>query len=650
MRKINKALSLVLAAVMLVCILPIYAGAVSENDVIIDFSKTTTVSEYGPDDITPVGYELVKSKCPTYTWTIRKQTDDALGVSTYLSDSGMVLATAWPESTSQRLMFTISTNIPASGYYGVEMLGSCFIKGAVYSVYVGGKYAGDYNCYDETASSFTTGESKKLNTIYLEAGSNEISFKCIKLIYNQPKNGGVTYSAWLGVNKITLSYLGTDVGALDRVEAVTAIPDSMAVGDEFVGEAAAYDANNGVRYFADYAEDGTADTADAVSVKSSNPSVIEVSDVKTGGMNESDKISYKLTAKKGGNADITISATVDGTEKDFVKTITVSSEKEELPENVSLLVSAEGAGSETVDFGGYNTSQVYGNIAFGSRIELTAPELDGYKFRYWRVNGIFVNATGNSYSFDIFSNTRITAVYEKTAAENANVFVEFLNGNGAFVDKKEVAKGTLFSDIEKPASEPTLTGFKFIGWTLSGIDGSAVSDDTAVNTNSVAVAEYGEDNSVSELVSIDGETASAYGYSEAVNASRTGTTYWTRGGKTVAYGENYTYYAWNGTSEIVSHTDSVEKVPVIVLDDTPLNGARMIEYDVPDGYTKLEAGILFGSNDSTITSFSSKAVLKNTLAHGQFTAQPYDSSDAGRARGYLIYKDSSGATHIIYSE
>ena len=78
----------------------------------------------------------------------------------------------------------------------------------------------------------------------------------------------------------------------------------------------------------------------------------------------------------------------------------------------------------------------------------------------------------------------------------------------------------------------------------------------------------------------------------------------------------------------------------------------MIEYEVPEGYTKLEAGIVFNNLGNpaspTITSFTSKATAKSALSRGQFTAMGEENDNV--VRGYLIYKDNSGNTYVIYAD
>ena len=291
-------------------------------------------------------------------------------------------------------------------------------------------------------------------------------------------------------------------------------------------------------------------------------------------------------------------------------------------------------GDNKVAFGTYSAIN---SLSIGDTVSVSAPEVSGYSFKYWRTNSGYAAGT-KDYSFKIYGNTALFAVYEKDDAGSDNVTVEFLNGNGTFVDRQSVAKGTLFSEMTKPSV--SLTGFNFLNWALaSGTD--------AIDSNTTAVAQY-EASGANESISINGASGT-YGYDEKITETDGTAKYWTRDGKVVAYGTDYEFHAWSGSSEIVSHSDEIEIKPVVVLDDDTINGAYMIEYDVPAGYTKLEVGIVFGSG-ATVGSYQSKAVSKSaqSVRHGQFTASPKTDGDA--ATGYIIFENSLGEIKVAYSD
>ena len=82
-----------------------------------------------------------------------------------------------------------------------------------------------------------------------------------------------------------------------------------------------------------------------------------------------------------------------------------------------------------------------------------------------------------------------------------------------------------------------------------------------------------------------------------------------------------------------------------------LSISYMIEYFVPAGYEKVEAGILYGLSGTTptVSSAYSKAVSSRTDKHGSLTAAPSGDSEAV-VRGYLIYENASGEKRVIYTD
>ncbi|MBQ2741478.1 MAG: hypothetical protein IJF32_01595, partial [Oscillospiraceae bacterium] len=108
-------------------------------------------------------------------------------------------------------------------------------------------------------------------------------------------------------------------------------------------------------------------------------------------------------------------------------------------------------------------------------------------------------------------------------------------------------------------------------------------------------------------------------------------------------------------AEISFETADADVLPVIVLDKHSTEDMYMIEYDIPEGFTKIETGILFGdSTHNTVSGcyYKAKSVNKEENAtHGQFTAMKNDSGtyDQNVVRGYLIYTDGT-FTNVVYAE
>lgn len=356
--------------------------------------------------------------------------------------------------------------------------------------------------------------------------------------------------------------------------------------------------------------------------KSETPSVASVDDA------------GNVKAISAGEAVISVSASYEGAALAKKVFITVTSNEPELPSNVLFSAAVDGG---LADIEGYENNYV-ASFAVGSAVTVSAPEIDGFEFKYWKTNSGYVSDSAE-YSFNIYTNTWLYAVYAPIVSnESSQVSVDFFNGNGNFLKNIKADKGLTFAEVAKPSA--SLTGYVFSKWSID--------DSTVLDNNVTAVALFEDTGNTSEKLTVNGAESNAV-YGEKVSVSDDDTTYWTRDGKIVSYAKNYTFYAWGGASVIEKHTDAVEAKPVVVLDDDKVDGAYMIEYDVPAGYTKVEAGIVFGNTSSIeVNSCLSKAVSRRNDSHGQFTASPNGSETV--ARGYIIYKNSAGEYKIVYSD
>ncbi|MBE6912399.1 MAG: hypothetical protein E7473_07730 [Ruminococcaceae bacterium] len=329
-----------------------------------------------------------------------------------------------------------------------------------------------------------------------------------------------------------------------------------------------------------------------------------------------------VTGISEGTANITATATVGGATVTDTVEITVT--EASAPKTITL------AYSNNVD----NEIIVKGrNYVRGDEVTLTADEISGYTFRHWvrgtAESGDWVSADAE-YTFTLATNTYLTAVY---TANSEDKIVEFFNGNGEYLSEAAVLDGK----VTLPETNPTLTGFAFIRW-LIGKDTELTSDTILTDDITRAVAEFGSDGTSYTV------GATSYGYDDEVTNTSETATAWFRDGVQVGYGTSYTYYVWANVGEITSG-EGTQK-PLVVLDATAKNGARMIEYDA-GGKEIIEVGILFGDSTSiTVDSCEYKATSQKKLSHGQFTAKP--NGDETVARGYLIYNDN-GTYKVVYS-
>jgi len=347
-----------------------------------------------------------------------------------------------------------------------------------------------------------------------------------------------------------------------------------------------------------------------------------------------------------GAGTATITATCADAIINNVLTTEVTVEKaqigEELDSTVQVYIDALGGGFVTK-----STDETIDNVEVGTLVEVEAIAGTGYVFSHWQDSEEKYVSDSPKYSFRPYVNTSVIAVFDKTTvADGDTKTVYFYNGNGEYMTKET----TTGSSIEMPANA-TLTGYIFDKWTVDGVN--AFDGNNIVKAITRVVAKYQENGKTYEGLKINNNDTVVYDTAKTFNDNNA--THWKRNGKTVAYGKEYKHYMWDAAT-IEAGTGTIEEIPVILLDEHSVEeDFYMIEYDLPEGYTKLEAGILFGDDThKTVDSCYYKAKSANkpeTAEHGQFTAKP--STDTTKTwnivRGYLVYSDGV-SNRVIYAD
>ncbi len=342
-----------------------------------------------------------------------------------------------------------------------------------------------------------------------------------------------------------------------------------------------------------------------------------------------------ITALAKGNTEVTVSAILGGLEK--TAKVSVSVEKKAPGEAIEDTTVKFGA---FADEGGTVTDEnEVKNVEIGESVTVEATPDEGYEFAYWR------NASGKHLSssaketFTVNTNTSVIAVFDKVevSEEDTTVPVYLYNENGAFIEKRDAEKGSKFSDAVGEF-KPTLTGFNFDKWSISG--------DTVVNSILRAVALYTADTTkytvkVGENVVANG----AYGDKVTVTGSDNFKA-WKLEDNIVSYDKEYSFYIWGDITLTEVTEGETEVVPTVAINNIGDN--YFIAYNVPAGYTLIEAGIVFADTGTPeVGSFYSKAVAKKGT--GQFTAKKGDGKETA-ARGYVMFRDTDGSLRVIYSK
>ncbi len=286
----------------------------------VDFSLTTTANH--PIDgkthwevtSTP-GYEIVEAESCLSSW--RKYTTwpdgkDRLHIAT--SGGGVF----WPEEDRPEKKVTITVDFPVAGWYSTYLTGGQNYAGGWYSVFGNGAYLGDYSFYQPTeqaTSDWRAGPEKRLNTAYYEAGKNKITF-CLR--------GTVYVTPYLLLQ--SLSFVPESVEpTTSHIESTPEVPTELVVGEMYNLEAVAK-MTDGSDYNIGVNADGSMDTENYLTVSSDKTDIIEVSEVKGYEPGSSGKLTYKITAKNTGFANLTLSANVRGNTVEKVVPIEVTNE------------------------------------------------------------------------------------------------------------------------------------------------------------------------------------------------------------------------------------------------------------------------------------------------------------------------------------
>lgn len=556
----------------------------------------------------------------------------------------------WPASKSRSLFYVINTAVPKSGYYTVAMQGYKGYGGSDFAIYVNGEFAGEYSSWDGKT---TSGSGTNLdaapevkNTIYIPRGDAEISFRTRKAHYTTPN---------LYPHKFILTPASApEISEIENYAVVsgteTAITPELLSQIELGSEVSVVSrvkmTDGSYRHFG-YTDSGALPTEDdVVSVKSSNPNVVEVSDVvcvEAATSTDATKTQvidptatkYKITAKNGGTADITVTAIVDGKTKTSTTTIDVPfADGSEVIEDEKVSFSAL---SET---GGSVTPSGVREVKLGDTVTVEATANDGYEFAYWRnAAGVWLSNNAKE-TFTVNTNTAVVAVYDKIAKEEtSDVSLRFYNGNGELLESKTVAKGTSFGDAK--IADPTLVGAIFKGWNLK--------DSAIINEISRAVALYDDDVTTKYSVTVGGNVVTSGMYGDEVTVTG-GDSFvcWKLGDNIVSYDKKYSFLLW-GNIALTEVTEGESLIaPTVGIDKQGNN--YFITYNVPEnGYTFIEAGIVFGTSEniSINSTDGSKAIAKKRTGH--FTAKPAK-AEHNVARGYVMFKDASGNVRVIYAD
>lgn len=311
-------------------------------------------------------------------------------------------------------------------------------------------------------------------------------------------------------------------------------------------------------------------------------------------------------------------------------------------------------------------------VKYTSEYTLTAKANANAKFVGW-YSGNKLISTQEVYKTTAYADTNYTPVFQEV--NDKEFTVTFMGYYGNII--KTVSSKELATLNSLPDAPNDYIGWKFVGWDMTLEDVKALKESTVVH------AQYKRDDVVKFTVTAQGCTISVdgvesqnvatnvpYNAKVVVKPNEGVATSWLMNGKVAGYGESYTFYC-GANATITFTTEQVSKSPVVtILSDTEDSTTHRVTFlasrTVPEEYTLIESGFVYGkgmAQDDLILENVGVAVgsangkvnqLKNanTSPEGQFSIAfgVKNQTAPASARAYLIYADSTGATHVVYSD
>ena len=286
------------------------------DPIVIDFSKTATKLDYSLPDTTPGYTVLTDIAKPTQYRMFDCDGRDMLQIRTG--------STLWPAGGDvSKSAFAFSFEARSSGYYSLDIFGGIYRSCAVYSVYINGTYAGDYNFSDPSGiATRRAGEEKTLNTVYLEKGTNEVTF-LLRELPVVAADGKEYKGSYLILRSLTFT---PTEKSFEFVEIKTEIPREnlsddvvkLAVGEEIDIAAYAYMDDGSLYAFGPSYEGSLIDEKNNITItdEKGKVSVVSTTDILNDGKNN-----FILKGENAGETVLVLNAVIDG--KNYTKEISV---------------------------------------------------------------------------------------------------------------------------------------------------------------------------------------------------------------------------------------------------------------------------------------------------------------------------------------
>ncbi len=327
------------------------------------------------------------------------------------------------------------------------------------------------------------------------------------------------------------------------------------------------------------------------------------------------------------------------------------------------------------------TEQTSGNYSerfdVGTQITVKAT---GENFAYWSNASSKIMSTNQEYTFTLVGNTVLTAVY-KNAAQNT-AFVEFVSAYGQVM---QAASYKAEDVIEIPVG-PSKLACDFVSWNMTAeeIKEAIKNGETYIRVTPIYKQKevlytvkvfYGSDDSLTKTY--ENKKAGSTMTVTAKDIQGRKFAYWAldKEGTTVAATDKSYFFTVIKDMELyaiyVSEDETVETKPVVnvtdhysIVDNNVNKVVFVTNRDVPEGYTVLEAGALYGVDASfgqegasdafVIGAKGVKQMISSSVSNkGVYVLSIRVGSSVDKivySRGYVIVKTPDGTIETIYSD
>lgn len=329
---------------------------------------------------------------------------------------------------------------------------------------------------------------------------------------------------------------------------------------------------------------------------------------------------------------------------------------------LAVTVVANDRGAATINGQAVTTEDVTVNVAQNSQVTLTATPNAGVKFVGWSVNGKLVSTEANA-TITALANMTIEPVYQVVGEEFTVIFMDKF-GN---VISTQVVKSA--AEIIVPAV-PVIDGYTDAAWSLTADQIAALTESTIIK------ATYGTAAEKTYTVKAAGATITTpYATAQDVNAgikyntlvtvTADGAKAWEMNGKTVAYGDTYSFYVGSDVTLVPVFDGVIDAKPTVAAVSTTKVGSEgaykasfLATRSMTADCTYVNAGFVYAvnpaSNELTLADVNGSTVLAAYCStdSDQFALTVGRQSQTGVivARAFIAYVDAAGATQVAYAE